>query len=627
MDEKTVSVESMALENRITNTTPRPEYPRPQMERSHWMNLNGIWEFGFDDQNEGLAERWYNNRSLDMRINVPYTYQSELSMINIQDFHDIVWYRRSFNLDTTMLNQRIILNFGAVDYHAMVWVNGELVAKHEGGHVPFSVEITQQVKAEGNSIVVRAADNTFDLELPRGKQYWRQKSEGIFYTRTTGIWQTVWIEAVGQSYIDKIWLTPDIDRKLIRLEYSINTTLLNAATYNTTSTPTAQNNVMLNVVIKLKDSVLINDTLKVINNRGTREFFLDQSIQVDWQFYEMWTWSPERPVLFDMELSLYEEQGKCDEVKTYFGMRKVSIVDGKFMLNNRPYYQKLLLDQGYWEESLLTAPNDRSFITDIELSKEMGFNGVRKHQKIEDPRYLYHADKMGFLVWGEIAGAYVYSRTYVNRLTKEWMEMIERDYNHPSIVAWTPLNESWGVDGIMHNKDEQAHSAAMYYLTKSLDQTRPVISNDGWDHTKTDLLTIHDYEPKKEILIERYASMDSILASKQCGRGMFAQGWSYEGQPVILSEFGGISYQKSSWEGWGYSRANSDEDFALRYYKVISAVYESPMIQGFCYTQITDVEQEINGLLTYARKPKIDLSIIRQINEGTWKPEDANENA
>lgn len=611
MDERKVAVESLASENGSLNPIPRPEFPRPQMERDNWMNLNGIWEFEFDDLNNGLTQRWYNGHNFDMKIKVPYTYQCELSMINVQDFHDIVWYRRNFDLDETMKDQRILLNFGAVDYHAMVWVNSELVATHEGGHVPFSVDITQQVKAEGNVVVVRAADDTFDLELPRGKQYWRRKSEGIFYTRTTGIWQTVWIEAVGKSYIEKIWLTPDIDRKMIRLEYSINQ---------------ASDDQLLNVVIKLKDTVLINDTLKVINNRGTREFFLDQSISVDWQFFEMWTWTPERPILFDMELSLYEDQGKCDVVKTYFGMRKVSIVEGKFMLNNRPYYQKLLLDQGYWEESLLTAPEDRSFITDIELSKEMGFNGVRKHQKIEDPRYLYHADKIGFLVWGEIAGAYVYSRTYVNRLTNEWMEMIERDYNHPSIVAWTPLNESWGVDGIMHNKNEQAHAAAMYYLTKSLDQTRPVISNDGWDHTKTDLLTIHDYESDKEILMDRYASIESILASKQCGRGMFAQGWNYEGQPIILSEFGGISYQKSSWEGWGYSRANSDEDFALRYYKVISAVYNSPLIQGFCYTQITDVEQEINGLLTYARKPKIDLSIIRQINEGTWKPEDAHEN-
>lgn len=604
------------MENRkkidMNKPIPRPEYPRPQFERSTWMNLNGDWQFAFDDQNVGLAQHWFHDRKFELNIVVPYTYQCELSTINDQDFHDIVWYKKSFDLDETLLGKRILLNFGAVDYKAMVWVNGVLVATHEGGHVPFSVEITGNVNDKENCIVVRAEDYTFDLELPRGKQYWRRKSEGIFYTRTTGIWQTVWIEAVGAAYVSKLWLTPDIDKKLIRVEYEIDG---------------VSDDLSLNVEIGLNGVSLINDTLKVMNQRGTREFFLDQSIKVDWQFYEMWTWTPERPVLFDLDLTLYEGTAICDQVKSYFGMRKVSIVDGKFMLNNRPYYQKLLLDQGYWEESLLTAPEDRSFVVDIELSKEMGFNGVRKHQKIEDPRYLYHADKMGFLVWGEIAGAYVYSRRYVNRLTKEWMEMIERDYNHPSIVAWTPLNESWGVDGIMHNKDEQAHAAAMYYLTKSLDLTRPVISNDGWDHTETDLLTIHDYESKKDVLKDRYKSLESILSSKQCGRGMFAQGWSYKGQPILVSEFGGISFQKGKWDGWGYSHAVSEEDFALRYYQVISAMTESPLIQGFCYTQITDVEQEINGLLTYARQPKIDLSIIKAINEGTWKPGGENADA
>lgn len=598
------------IDTNLETNIPRSEYPRPQLERESWLNLNGMWEFAFDDGDVGMKEKWYMGHSYESKIRVPYTFQSELSLINNQEFHDIVWYQRYFDLPKDMIGKRIVLHFGAVDYYASVWLNGQIVGTHEGGHVPFSIEISKEVLQKENLLVVRAYDDTFDLELPRGKQFWKKKSEGIFYTRTTGIWQTVWIEALGSSYLKKLWLTPDIDKKMIRIEYEMDT---------------VSKDILLHVLIKLKNEVMIKDTIQVLNGRGKREFFLDQSIHVDWQFFEMWTWTPERPILFDLDLTLVEGDCIVDKVKSYFGMRKVSIVDGKFMLNNRPFYQKLLLDQGYWQESLLTAPTDEDFVTDIRLSKEMGFNGVRKHQKIEDPRYLYHADKMGFLVWGEIAGAYVYSRNYVNRITKEWMEMIERDYNHPSIVAWTPLNESWGVDGIMHNKNEQAHSAAMYYITKSLDQTRPVISNDGWDHTKTDLLTIHDYEPNKEVLMQRYATMDSILTSKQCGRGMFAQDWSYEDQPIIISEFGGISYEKSNWQGWGYSHAVSEEDFALRYYNVISAVYESPLIQGFCYTQITDVEQEINGLLTYARQPKIDLSIIREINEGTWRPGGSHE--
>ncbi len=281
----------------------------------------------------------------------------------------------------------------------------------------------------------------------------------------------------------------------------------------------------------------------------------------------------------------------------------------------------MLLDQGYWEDSLLTAPNDSDFIKDIELCKKMGFNGVRKHQKIEDPRYLYWADKMGFLVWGEIANAFAYSRQYVSRITNEWIEMLARDYNHPCIVAWTPINESWGVPNILNNRDEQAHSAALYWLTKSIDQTRPVISNDGWEHTKSDLFTIHDYEHRKEIIKNRYSSIEGIKNTIHTGRAMFALGWDYENQPVIISEFGGISYKKSEWSGWGYSSASSDEDFATRYHAVVSALLESEHIQGFVYTQITDVEQEINGLLTYRREPKIDPDIIRQINEGKWQPQ------
>ncbi len=578
----------------------RKQYPRPQFIRSDWLNLNGEWDFTFDDNNIGIIEKWYDKHDFIDTINIPFTYQCEKSGINLKEHHDIVWYKKIVKIPDNMIGSRLILNFGAVDYKADVWFNGEHLITHEGGHVPFSVEITTLVLKEENSIVVRAQDYMYDLELPRGKQYWKLKSESIFYTGTTGIWQTVWIEPVGNSYMTNIWLTPDIDEKTITLEYEVDT---------------QKSMLMLNVEIKYKDVKLIIDTVSVMNGRGKRVFNLDHSISQVWHFNEEFTWSPEHPVLFDMNLQLRDETVLLDYVDTYFGMRKVSIVNGVFMLNNKPYYQKMLLDQGYWEESLLTAPDDEAFITDISLAKEMGFNGVRKHQKIEDPRYLYHADKMGFLVWGEIASAYVYSRTYVKRITVEWMDMIKRDYNHPSIVVWTPLNESWGIDGIMNNKNEQDHAVSMYYLTKSLDQTRPVISNDGWDHTKTDLLTIHDYEEDKDVLLNRYATIDSIVSSKPAGRGLFVPGWNYENQPIIVSEFGGISYQKGSWEGWGYSNAESDEDFIDRYEKVVSAMFESPLIQGFVYTQLTDVEQEINGLLTYDRKPKVDLAIIRQINE------------
>jgi beta-galactosidase/beta-glucuronidase len=592
----------------MKQNTPRQEYPRPQFERNCWLNLNGEWNFDFDDNNIGIKNAWFAKPELSQVICVPYTYQSKLSGINNQDFHDIVWYSKNFDINEELKGKRIILNFGAVDYKSDIWVNGTHMISHEGGHVPFSIEITNVLKDKDNLIVVRAEDYTTDLELPRGKQYWKRTSEGIFYTRTTGIWQTVWVEGVAETYLSKVWITPDVDHKKVFVEYEVNGTC---------------DNIQLGVTISLRDKILIDDKINVVNGRGKRDFWLDQEITIDWNHQESWVWTPENPVLFDMLFTIHKDSVKVDEVKSYFGLRKVSIVEGKFMLNNRPYYQKMLLDQGYWEDSLLTAPTDEDFVKDITLCKQMGFNGVRKHQKIEDPRYLYWADKLGFLVWGEIASAYVYSRRYVRRITDEWMSMIERDYNHPCIVAWTPLNESWGVDGIMNNKDEQAHTAAMYYITKSLDNTRPVISNDGWDHTKSDLFTIHDYEWKKETLKERYSSIENILKSKHSGRGMFAQGWGYEGQPIIMSEFGGISYQKGNWQGWGYSSASSDEDYAKRYYDVVSAMLESPLVQGFVYTQITDVEQEINGVLTYDRKPKIDVEIIKAINEGKWKPSEA----
>ncbi len=575
------------------NIIPRPEYPRPQFIRNDsWLNLNGEWEFSFEE------------KSFDMKIVVPYAYQTKLSGIDIQDFHDIVWYRKLFDIPEDMKGKRIILHFGAVDYESDVWVNGVHVINHIGGHIGFEAEITEFVKDEDNEIIVRAKDDTFDLEMPRGKQYWKERSEGIFYTRTTGIWQTVWLEAANDTYLHRVWMTPDLDAKAVDIEYEIDGDM---------------DGKHLKAEISFGGTKLAEYTVSEVRNRGAFRAVIDQQAISARSFERDLQWTPENPRLFDIKFSICQEDRVLDQVDSYFGMRKVSIVDGKFMLNNRPYYQKMVLDQGYWEESLLTAPTDEAFKLDIQLAKEMGFNGARKHQKIEDPRYLYWADKLGFLVWGEIAANYVYSRRAVRRLTSEWVEEVFRDYNHPSIVAWTPFNESWGVPNILHNKEEQSFTAALVYLTKSLDQSRPVISNDGWEHTCTDLLTIHDYCPDKETLKKRYATLESILDCMPAGKRMFAQGFKYEGQPILITEFGGISYKTGDWEGWGYSSADSDEDYAKRYYEVVSAILESELIQGFCYTQLTDVEQEINGLLTYDRKPKIDLKIIREINEGKLK--------
>ncbi|MCD7756220.1 MAG: glycoside hydrolase family 2 [Firmicutes bacterium] len=580
---------------------PRPEYPRPDFIRQSFQNLNGQWDFSFDDDDRGIEEEWYCRADFPREITVPYVYQCALSGIHEKTPHPIVWYRKAVRICPEGEGKRVILHFGAVDYMATVWVNGCMVGSHTGGSTPFAFDITPQVRwGEENTIAVRVFDDPCDLEAPRGKQYWKQESEGIFYTASTGIWQTVWLEQVNPDHLSRIWVTPDVDRKCIgiRMEFA------------------GKSEKQVRVTLKFRGHTYADDILQVANNRCQREFWLDQRISLDWNHQESMVWSPENPVLFDLHFQVLADGVATDAVDSYTALRKVSVVDGKFMLNNRPYYQKMLLDQGYWPTGLITAPSDADYIRDIQACKDMGFNGVRKHQKVEDPRYLYHADRMGLLVWGECPAAYIYSRKSATELTKSWMETVRRDYNHPCILCWVPLNESWGVDGIMHNPEEQAFSRSIYYLTKALDQTRLVISNDGWDHTDSDLLTIHDYSGEYQVLKDRYdGDLENILTSTPGHRTLYAQGSGYGGQPIIVSEFGGIGYRKDAETGWGYTAAVSGEDFAERYRAVVRAVMESRHIQGYVYTQICDVEQEINGLMTYDRKYKIDPKIIREINQ------------
>ncbi|MBB6675641.1 glycoside hydrolase family 2 protein [Cohnella nanjingensis] len=583
------------------NANRREEYPRPQFVREQWMSLNGEWGFAFDDEAIGERDRWYEGDGSPFvrAIQVPFCYQSELSGIGDPSFHDVVWYRRVFAVPADYAGKRLLLHFGAVDYEARVWVNGRLVASHEGGHTPFHADITDVLTEGDNVITVRAEDYSKDVTLPRGKQFWEEKSASIFYTRTTGIWQSVWLEPVSAAHIGRIRLTPDIDRNEIQLQFFFGGIAGKAE-------------VRLQATVSFQGEPVCTDTFSVARETEQRTIgihdFNDHSLG-------RW-WSPERPNLYDLELTLLVDGQAVDRVQSYFGMRKISIEDGVVLLNNRPYYMKLVLDQGYFPTGLLTAPSDDDLRRDVELTKEMGFNGARKHQKIEDPRYLYWADRLGLLVWGEMANAYHFTESYAGRITREWLQAVERDYNHPCIVAWVPLNESWGVTNILVDPQQQQHALALYHLTKSLDPMRPVISNDGWEHMKTDLVTIHDYEWRRETLQERYATKDAALAAKPAGRWLLVPGVPYEGQPILMTEFGGISFKKSDWEGWGYSGASDDEDFLKRLADVVHPMLASPVIQGFCYTQLTDVEQEINGLLTYDRRPKVPLSAIREINEG-----------
>ncbi|WP_171718493.1 glycoside hydrolase family 2 protein [Paenibacillus phytohabitans] len=586
----------------------RAEYPRPQFVRDNWVNLNGEWEFAFDDDNAGTREQWHlGNKPLARRIQVPFAFQSSLSGIGDPGFHDIVWYRRELEIPESFVDQEILLHFGAVDYEASVWLNGILVAKHEGGHTPFHTGISAALAPAGqpNILVVKAVDYSKDVTLPRGKQYWKSDSASIFYTRTTGIWQTVWMEAVSSVYLGKVKLTPDIDRKSIEIRSFIKGALTSNGELNSDS-------LKLQVEITFEGQPISGDVYSVRNPEESRSITLSDFND---HGHGHW-WSPEQPNLYDVTFTLLDGGKVLDQVTSYFGMRKISVESGRLSLNNRPYFMKLVLDQGYFPDGNLTPPSDEAIRRDVELTKEMGFNGARKHQKLEDPRYLYWCDKLGLLVWGEAANAYEYSEEYVRRFTQEWQESIERDYNHPSIVVWVPLNESWGVPNIAADKQQQQHAQAMYHLTKSLDGTRPVVSNDGWELVTTDLFNIHDYEWRREVLEQRYSSVEQAVSGLPGNRKLAVEGFPYADQPILITEFGGVAYKKSDWDGWGYSGAENDEDFAARLRAVIQPLLLSGVVQGYCYTQLTDVEQEINGLLTYDRVPKLPLELIRAINEG-----------
>ncbi len=592
---------------------PRPEYPRPQFRRSEWINLNGEWAFAFDDEEVGLAQGWPRATAedvrsgashFDRRITVPFCYQSRLSGIGDTSFHDVVWYARTFAPPPLGAeNERLLLHFGAVDYRATVWVNGAQVASHEGGHTSFCTDVTHALREGENVLVVRAEDPSRDATIPRGKQYWKEDSEGIFYTRTTGIWQTVWLEPVNERSIAALRLTPDVDAACMDVEVAVEGFELGLS---------------LRLVVALREDVVLDDRLELRAPLVERSLpLLARGAAPDTPHLSEWPrpalWTPEHPNLYDLSLELLDAGGKVlDTVQSYFGMRNIEARDGKVFLNDRPYYQRLVLDQGYFPDGLLTAPTDDDLRRDIELAKEMGFNGARKHQKIEDPRWLYWADTLGFLVWGEMANAYQYSPDYVRRITTEWQEAVRRDHNHPCIVAWVPMNESWGVPDLASDPRQAEHLLAMYYLTRSLDRSRLVVSNDGWEHAVTDLCTIHDYG-NAESLARTYATAESSVAAEPHQRPIYVAGHGYRGEPVLITEFGGIAFGTADPEEWGYRTVSDAAEFLERYRDVVSAVLRCGVVQGFCYTQLTDVEQEVNGLLTYDRKPKIDQARIREI--------------
>jgi beta-galactosidase/beta-glucuronidase len=576
------------------------EYPRPQLVRDKWLNLNGKWRFRYDDAMECRMPDGVTGWTHE--INVPFAPETELSGIADTGFHRFCWYERDFELPPSQ--ERTILHFGAVDYSARVWVNGQLVAEHEGGHTPFAADITQALKADGKqTVTVLVEDDPFDLAKPRGKQDWLLEPHSIWYPRTTGIWQTVWVERVPRTFIQSLRWTPLFETFEIGCEVFAGGDL--------------QDDMYVEVKIWHDDQLLADDHYKVLAGEANRKIALSDP-GIDDSRNEL-LWSPERPTLLDAEVILHCGGQVVDRVRSYTALRSFSINRDRLLLNGRPYPLRLVLDQGYWPESFLTAPSDEHLKRDVELAKLMGFNGVRKHQKIEDPRYLYWADKLGLLVWEEMPSAYRFSPRAIQRMVREWTEAIQRDYSHPCIIVWVAFNESWGVPNLTLTQAHRNAVEALYHLTRTLDATRPVIGNDGWEASATDILGIHDYDSDPEKVKQRYEVADPVRTlfdqRRPGGRILTLDGFPHRGQPIVLTEFGGIAYDVKNPPNpdattWGYSRAHTAESYLALYRRLLCVVNETFMFSGFCYTQFTDTFQEANGLLNADRTPKLPFEVI-----------------
>lgn len=587
-------------------------YPRPQMERSGWQSLNGIWDFTFDAEG-----RWNRPDAVAWNgvIRVPFAPETTASGAENTGFYRACWYRRTFSRPELAAGEQVILHFGAVDYAASVWVNGQLVVQHEGGHTPFSANITEALIAEElQTIVVRAEDDPHDLAKPRGKQDWQLEPHSIWYPRTTGIWQTVWLEVTPPSWIDYLRWTPSVERWEIALETRLDGEL--------------RDGLRLNVQLHQGNTLLADDTYAVVAGEVHRRIGLSDPGIDDYRNELLW--SPSKPTLIHAQLRLLDEQGNVvDTVRSYTALRSIGVQGDRFVLNGRPYELRLVLDQGYWPDTGLTPPNDEALRHDVELAKAMGFNGVRKHQKIEDPRYLYWADALGLLVWEEMPSAYRFTKRSVQRLTREWMEAIQRDLSHPCIIAWVPFNESWGVPDLPDSPSQRHYIQALYHLTKTLDPTRPVVGNDGWESVATDIIGIHDYDHKLERLAQRYGTdteLPRLFKRERPGGRMLLLGDAVpDDQPIILTEFGGIAYSPDSTRTWGYTRVDSAKAFAERYTQLLGVVRSLRVLSGFCYTQFADTYQEANGLLYADRTPKIPLETIRNATRGVTAGEVAVE--
>ena len=572
----------------------RKEYPRPQFRRENWQSLNSEWEFAFDDKNEGIKSGlWQGNKALPLKINVPFSYEYPASGVGDTAQHDVVWYRRTFAIAEGNGGSRALLCFNAADYQTDVWLNGVHILTHTGGFTPFSADITDILKEGENVLVVRCEDTLNDA-VPRGKQSWTGSPFSCFYVPNTGIWQNVWLEFFGEDCIAEHSLFCDYDKTELYGELA---TLYGSADE-------------AEIAVVFDGKLIKRERLTLRGRHNNYRFTLPKDYTDDY------SWSPENPRLLYVDFALYKGGKQIDLAHTRIGMRKISVDEhGKICLNNRPYYQRLVLDQGYWQESGLTPPSAEALRKDIELTKAMGFNGARKHQKLEDPYFCYYAEELGFLTWCEMPSAYRFCAEETAAITKEWQEIVRAGRNCTSNVCYVPLNESWGAREIATDERQKAFARSLYFLTKSLDPTRLISTNDGFEVVNpTDILGVHDYDAEKAEDFQKYANGYDGMHPQ--GFALFAEGEKYAGEPVLLTEFGGRAFQTDAkGEAWGYSgAAQNEEAFLKQLGSIMQGVY-SCNFQGYCYTQLTDVQQEVNGLLYADRQPKADLERLKYIFE------------
>lgn len=576
----------------------RAEHPNPQWERETWKNLNGPWEFEFDFGCSAVERRLWEKKRFDREILVPFCPESRLSGIGYTDFINGVAYRKNFELSQEELSGRVLLHFGAVDYEASVYVNGTLVGSHKGGYTSFCFDITKHVAPGPNTLFVAVKDDVRSSLQPKGKQAHLYASSGCDYTRTTGIWQTVWLEFVPERHIQSAKYYPD------------------PANGKVTVTGLVQGQGTLQLTALWEDKPVGEAALSVEDG-----FF---TVQLD--LSETHLWKPGKGGLYTLLLSFGE-----DRVKSYFGLRTAKFQGRKFLLNGKSLFQRFVLDQGFYPDGIYTAPTEEDLVKDIQLSFAAGFNGARLHEKVFEARFLYHCDRLGYLVWGEYPNwgldhAHPLStETYLN----QWSEAVERDFNHPAIIGWCPFNETWGY---REEREKNALLTSLYKLTKRLDPTRPCIDSSGNYRVLSEVYDIHDYDQDTQSfqarwdgLTDRIRETGGVIPEEDpffnsapegpSGRAPFFN-QPYDNQPIFVSEYGGIRWPDDTVEGWGYGNAPATpEEFFARYKGLTEALLNNPEIFGFCYTQLYDVEQEVNGLYTYGRAQKFDISLIQKINQ------------